>query len=137
MQAKKELTFLSFDGKTIPDSIANYEIVYLIDVFHHVPRKQQADFIQEIFKKMSSGSILVFKDINKANPLVIFNKIHDLVFAGEIGREMSFKKAAELLSMTGFKIEKEFKKRVFVYPHYFILARKWTVLFIHALHKHE
>ena len=30
------------------------------------------------------------KDINKSSPLVYFNKLHDIIFAGEIGNEMKY-----------------------------------------------
>lgn len=121
---RKELVFSVFDGKTLPEDIKNYEIVYLIDVIHHVPKDQQTNFIKEIYNKMNTGSTLIFKDINASHPFVFFNKIHDLVFAGEIGHELAYSKVRELLLSIGFTIEESFKQTTFVYPHYFIICRK-------------
>jgi SAM-dependent methyltransferase len=120
----KELKFKVFDGKTIPSEIADYEVVYMIDVFHHIQPSQQRDFISELYAKMSNGSTLIFKDINRASLLVIFNKVHDLIFSGERGNEVSFSEAAALLEGTGFSIREKFTRRTLVYPHYFIICEK-------------
>jgi SAM-dependent methyltransferase len=120
----KELDFSVFDGKILPDDIKNYEIIYLIDVIHHVPPKQQMDFIKEIYNKMSIGATLVFKDMNASHPFVLFNKIHDLIFAGEIGNELKPSRVKEELLSLGFKINEESKKTIFVYPHYFFICKK-------------
>ena len=73
---------------------------------------------------MSVKSKLIFKDIDLSHPFVIFNKLHDLVFSGETGRELSFKTASDLVLKAGFKILESYKQSVFVYPHYFIICEK-------------
>lgn len=73
---------------------------------------------------MKPGAQLIIKDINAANPLVLFNKIHDLVFAGEIGNEMSFARLKEFLINKGFTIQSSTKKTMYVYPHFTIVAEK-------------
>lgn len=123
-KGKKELCFSVFDGKSLPDDMKEYEIIYLIDVIHHVPPKQQIDFIKEIYNKMGKGATLVFKDINASHPFVLFNKMHDLVFAGEIGKEMKPAMVKELLLSLGFIITEEVKQTIFVYPHYFFICTK-------------
>lgn len=121
---EKSLKFEEFDGEHIPEEIHDYDLVYMIDVFHHIPPKQQVPFMRQLFQKMRSGATLVFKDIDAGNPLVICNKVHDIVFSGEIGNEISFLKAADLLEEIGFRISKKFRKTVFTYPHFFIVCRK-------------
>lgn len=121
---KKEMRFEVFDGKSLPAEFNEYDVVFMIDVFHHVPPGQQVAFIQTIYKNMKPGSRLIFKDINLNHPFVIFNKLHDLVFAGEIGKETGFRKMENLLRETGFQIQESFTQTVFVYPHYFIIAQK-------------
>ena len=121
---KKEIKFSVFDGKVIPDEIKEYEMVYMIDVFHHIPPSQQVSFMEQLQQKMKPGAMLIFKDIDGGSPLVVCNKMHDMVFAGEIGKEISFKKAKEMLSGAGFKIADSFKKTVFVYAHYFVICQK-------------
>jgi 2-polyprenyl-3-methyl-5-hydroxy-6-metoxy-1,4-benzoquinol methylase len=120
----KEFIFKTFDGVNFPDAIADYQLVFLIDVLHHVPSDKQVSFLQNIYNKMSPGAQLIYKDINAASPFVYCNKMHDIVFAGEIGNEISNKKAKEILTEIGFKIKDNFTKQVFVYPHYFIIAEK-------------
>ena len=120
----KEFIFKTFDGVNFPDAIADYQLVFLIDVLHHVPADKQISFLQSIYNKMRPGAQLIFKDINAASPFVYCNKMHDIVFAGEIGNEISNNKAKEILTNIGFKIKENFTKRVFVYPHYFIIAEK-------------
>ena len=108
----------------IPDEIKNYDLVYMIDVFHHIPRAQQISFMQQLQQKMKAGAVLIFKDIDGGSPLVLCNKMHDMVFAGEIGKEISFTKAKSMLIGAGFKITESFKKTVFVYAHYFVICQK-------------
>lgn len=123
-ESYKTLEFSEFDGQIIPEKINQYELIYMIDVFHHIPPEQQHAFMKQLYEKMSPGSTLVFKDIDAGNLLVLFNKIHDLVFAGEIGKETSYKKANDMLREIGFKIENSYTKTVFVYPHFFIICTK-------------
>lgn len=123
-KGKAAMTFEVFDGITIPDDILQYDLVYMIDVFHHIPKQSQQAFMKQLFSKMKSGAKLMFKDINASSPLVITNKMHDLVFAKEIGNEISFNAAQQLLKEIGFTVKEAYTRTVFVYPHYFILTQK-------------
>lgn len=120
----KAMHFMKFDGKILPNEMRDYDVIFMIDVFHHIPKESQFAFMQEVFSKMASGAKLVFKDINAASPLVVFNKLHDLVFSQEIGNEISAKKAAEILVKIGFEIATTSEKTTFVYPHYQITCIK-------------
>lgn len=120
----KTLVFEVFDGSVIPNDIAEYDLVYMIDVYHHIPKKIRENFMKQLYAKMKPGSKLMFKDIDAGSPFVVCNKMHDLVFAKEIGNEISFKTAKNMLTNLGFTIKEEYTKTVFVYPHYFILAQK-------------
>lgn len=121
---KKKISFEVFDGVKIPDDIAEYEVIFLIDVLHHVPKAAQQAFIQKIKEKMSPGSILVLKDIDASSAFVVFNKLHDLVFSKEIGHEMSHNNLLKFTQQIGFDVVESFTKRVFVYPHYFVVVKK-------------
>lgn len=120
----KNIEFSYFDGRNIPSNISSYNKIFMIDVLHHIPRKQLGSFLNGLYEKMSPGSELILKDIDRKSPLVLFNKIHDLVFSGEVGNEISSADCADLLKKTGFKITENFGVRTFVYPHYFVLCRK-------------
>lgn len=116
--------FSSFDGQHFPESLKEMDIFFLIDVLHHVPKKQQTNFINNLIKIMKPGARLVLKDINAASPLVYCNKLHDIIFAGEIGNEITFTKAQQIMSNNGLTILEAFKRTMYVYPHYCILAKK-------------
>lgn len=121
---KKKVSFAIFDGVTIPDDIKKYDLIFMIDVYHHIPTKTRDAFMAQLYKKMKPGAKLMLKDIDGASPFVACNKIHDMIFAQELSHEISFNKANNLLESIGFRILEGRKKRIFVYPHYFILAQK-------------
>jgi len=78
----------------------------------------------QLYKKMKPGAKLMFKDIDGASPFVACNKVHDMIFAQEFSHEIGHKKAEGLLESLGFTILESRKKRIFVYPHYFLLVQK-------------
>lgn len=122
--AGKKMGFATFDGTTIPDNIKKYDLIYMIDVYHHIPTAIRDDFMRQLYSKMKPGAKLMLKDIDGSSPFVPCNKLHDLIFAQEFSHEIGFNKARGLLTSIGFKELEARKKRTFVYPHYFILAQK-------------
>lgn len=120
----KNMSFSYFSGIKIPSDISKYDLIYMIDVYHHIPTLIRDDFMRQVYKKMKPGARLVFKDIDAGSPFIPFNKLHDLIFAKEFPKEISFYRATQFLTDLGFKIVGVRKKRIFVYPHYFILVQK-------------
>jgi SAM-dependent methyltransferase len=116
--------FSEYDGKNFPAALGEMDTIFLIDVLHHVPKKSQEDFIKSLAQTMKPGARLILKDINARSPLVYFNKLHDLVFAREIGNEMSMAKAIRLLEANGLTIIEQEKRVMYVYPHYTLVAKK-------------
>ncbi len=116
--------FEEYDGSNFPAELAEMDIIFLIDVLHHVPKKNQEDFIRNLSIILKPGARLVLKDINAASPLLYFNKLHDMIFAGEIGNEMSMETATNLLIKNGLDIIEQEKRTMYVYPHYTIVAKK-------------
>lgn len=116
--------FMVYDGKNFPEKLGEMDIVFLIDVIHHVPVKQQEGFFKELSVKLKPGARLIIKDINGASPLVIFNKLHDFIFSREIGHELSLAKTGAILKENGFDIIEQQKRRMYVYPHFTIVAQK-------------
>lgn len=121
---KAAATFVKYDGIHFPETIKNYNKVFLNDVLHHVPPKIQTDFLQKIYDSISEDTIFVLKDIDAASPLVYFNKLHDLIFSREIGRELTCESAQKSLEDIGFTILGVEKKTIAVYPHYTIICKK-------------
>ncbi len=116
--------FELYDGKNFPEELEEMDVVFLVDVLHHVPGKKQLEFLKNLSKKLRPGARLVLKDIDGASPFVIFNKIHDLIFSGEAGNEISLTKAMSLLKENGFDILEQEKRLMYVYPHYTLVAQK-------------
>lgn len=116
--------FELFDGIHFPDKIGEMDIIFLNDVLHHVPKIAQESFIRDLIIKMKPGARFVLKDIDGGKPLVYMNKLHDLVFAGEIGNELTYSKAKEWLENNKLTIIEFEKKQMYVYHHYTIVAKK-------------
>lgn len=117
-------SFSEFNGEIFPAALGDLDTIFLIDVLHHVPRKKQEKFIKDLALIMKPGARLILKDINAGSPLVYFNKLHDLIFAREVGNEISMTKAARLLQANGLTITEQEKQVMYVYPHYTIIAEK-------------
>jgi SAM-dependent methyltransferase len=122
--AKTAYEFEVFDGVVFPDRIRDLDVIFLNDVLHHVPKPAQQRFVADLIGKMKSGARLILKDINGGSILVYCNKMHDMLFAGEIGNELPWKKAQSWLEQNNLEILEFTKKRMYVYPHYTIVAKK-------------
>ena len=123
-QRKTNFQVEVYDGTHIPDFICEFDTLVLIDVFHHIPEKEQLNFIAALYSKMKPGSKLIFKDINAAHPFVLMNKIHDTLLGGGAGKEISISAAEQMLQQAGFKILSVSKKTMIWYPHYTIVCAK-------------
>ncbi len=116
--------FEVFDGIHFPDTLSVMDIIFLVDVLHHIPKKKLEAFMANLVAVMKPGARLILKDIDRSSPLVYFNKLHDIIFAGEIGNEISKDDASLLLRKNGLDIIEESKRTMYVYPHYTIIAKK-------------
>ncbi len=123
-EKKVPCRFEVYDGKTFPAKLRDCNLIFMIDVLHHIPAELQQTFLNNLFNALAPGTRFILKDINKASPLVVFNKIHDMVFSGEIGKERSMKVATQMAQEAGFKLLSKFTKRTLVYPHYFLVLEK-------------
>ncbi|HEV3251787.1 MAG TPA: class I SAM-dependent methyltransferase, partial [Puia sp.] len=120
----KKLQLEIYDGMNFPPLMSQMDILFLIDVLHHVPKTKQEAFLKKLVGVMKSGATLVIKDIDAANPLVIWNKFHDLIVSREIGHELSSKKVSGILAETSLEITAIQKITTYVYPHYTIVGKK-------------
>ena len=116
--------FEEYNGSVFPPKMAEMDVIFLIDVFHHVPKQGRQKFLQDLVKIMKPGCRFIFKDIDASSPLVYVNKLHDILFAREIGNEISFSEAKSLLTDNGLQIMQQEKRTIYVYPHYTIVAKK-------------
>ena len=113
-----------YDGEHFPAELEEMDIIFLVDVLHHVPKQKQESFLKNLSGMIKPGARLVLKDIDRTSAFVYFNKIHDLVFAGEIGNELPAEKVLLMLKENGFEIVEQEKRLMYVYPHYTFVARK-------------
>jgi 2-polyprenyl-3-methyl-5-hydroxy-6-metoxy-1,4-benzoquinol methylase len=120
---KVACNFSVYDGTDIPD-LSGYSVIVLIDVLHHVPPASQHNFLKTIYANMKAGTRLIIKDIEGASSLVLFNKLHDRIFAGEVGNEMKSAELKSILENLGFSVKSVSRKNMYVYPHYTLLATK-------------
>ena len=116
--------FIQYNGNTLPSEVGLFTKVFLNDVLHHIPQNQQIDFLKKIYNAMDSEAVFILKDINASTPLVYFNKLHDIIFAGEIGKELRYEHALKVLQEIGFEIIKTDRRNIVVYPHYTIICKK-------------
>lgn len=121
---KLSFEFNTNNGKDLPDSIKNYDHIFLIDVLHHIPKAAQVEFLKMVYSKMRTGANLIIKDIDASSFYVLFNKLHDFTFSREIGNELSFKRTVSILNEIGFSVNLTNKRRMYVYPHYTIVCSK-------------
>lgn len=116
--------FIQYNGNTLPKEISTSNKIFLNDVLHHIPQENQIDFLTEIYNEMDAEATFILKDINAESPLVYFNKLHDIIFAGEIGKELKFNEALKVLKEIGFEIIDTDRRNIAVYPHYTIICKK-------------
>jgi 2-polyprenyl-3-methyl-5-hydroxy-6-metoxy-1,4-benzoquinol methylase len=120
-----ELNITSYDGKEIPDEISQYQYISMIDVYHHIPKNQQKEFLKQLYNKMAPGSKLMLKDMDADRKiLVLFNKLHDLALVHEIGNEAGTKEMGDIIQSIGFKKLDYFTTRMLWYGHYYYLLEK-------------
>lgn len=115
----------TYDGISLPESIADYDYVSLIDVLHHIDKNQQIPFLNQVFKKMKPGSILLLKDIDGASILKYWNKFHDWVISREIGHEIPVNTLIKLVDENNqLKLASYSQERMFLYPHFTLVVKK-------------
>jgi 2-polyprenyl-3-methyl-5-hydroxy-6-metoxy-1,4-benzoquinol methylase len=120
-----EKDLLQFNGSDIPNKISTYDVVTLIDVLLHIPKDLHFTFLKQLLQKLSKNSILIIKDINRESPLVIFNKMHDLLLSREKTHERGFKELIRFFKQqSNCEIIYSKTQNVLVYPHYFLTIKK-------------
>ena len=119
-----DVIFEMYDGMNFPTDIGSFDYITMVDVFHHIPVKNQHAFVGNLYKCMAAGTRFLIKDIDRNSLFVYANRLHDIVIAGKAGHEMSRKDMRSLLKENGFKILDEGKKLSFWYPHYWFVLEK-------------
>ncbi|EPR37118.1 hypothetical protein dsx2_1061 [Desulfovibrio sp. X2] len=102
-----------------------FDVVSIIDVLHHVPRRAQADFIREAGRRVRPGGLLLIKDM-LPRPVVcgIMNRLHDLVLARQWISYVDLRGVASLLRAQGFTLEREEDATMLWYAHRLVVMRR-------------
>lgn len=121
----QDIEIIHYDGDlSKTGNWGGYDIIFLNDVLHHIPPNKQVNFLNEIYAKMRKGSRFVLKDINAASPLVIFNKVHDLVLNHQYPYERSMIQCQNWCQSMGFQIDAALLIRKLFYPHFILVMTK-------------
>jgi 2-polyprenyl-3-methyl-5-hydroxy-6-metoxy-1,4-benzoquinol methylase len=128
LTSSEEINNLSFLVKDITtETMAHwqYEIILLIDLFHHVAFENQLSFLRQCTDKTPKGGYIVFKDIDR-KPWWKFrvNYIQDFLFTGEKTYCRDKDEYMEFFQENGFEAEYFDLKKGYPYSHYLIRARK-------------
>lgn len=80
-EANPDVTYLEYDGTTLPFEGNSFDVTLTICVMHHVPPEQWPDFSREMRRVLRPGGIAVIFEHNPFNPLtryvVASNEIDD------------------------------------------------------------
>lgn len=123
-RTQRNISFALYDGTSFPDTIAHCDVVFMIDVLHHIPPAMQPSFLDRLHGHMRPGARLVLKDIDAGSWLVGFNRMHDLLLSGELGHEWTVAEAMRRCGKVGFQILESRRLRMFVYPHFLLHLQK-------------
>jgi cyclopropane fatty-acyl-phospholipid synthase-like methyltransferase len=108
----------------LPD-LSGYDAVTMIDVFHHLPRDRQDDFLGRVAAALPPGARFIIADIDAARPLGrALNQIHDMVLSREWVHPRAAATTAAMLRDHGLEVEAPDHIRSLWYPHYLIVARR-------------
>lgn len=65
-----DLHFSFFDGRKIPFDVS-FDVVFVANVFHHIPRSRQEDVLREIHRVLSASGRLFLFEHNPLNPVTV------------------------------------------------------------------
>lgn len=100
-----------------------FDAVIVIDVLHHIPRENQADFLKAVAALVGPDGTLIYKDMS-SRPLFynLMNRLHDLVLARQWINYMHKDDALAVIKDHGLQVVDEFTSARFWYHHYGIVA---------------
>jgi len=110
-----------FSKEDLDKTNKTFDLIVFNDVLHHIDQKKP--FIDDYVKLLSKDGYLFIKDMNPKNPFCkYFNRLHDLIFAQEIIKEITQNELVNHLNT--FTLSDEGTKRIFLYDHYYLLLKR-------------
>ena len=108
----------------IKKDISKFNTFMIIDLLHHLPKKNHISFLDNIILKMKHGDILIIKDIYPRNFITKFwNSFHDFLISKQIINYFDFANFEKNLKVN-CKVIKNYHKRILLYDHYFLILKK-------------
>ncbi len=108
----------------IPD-LADYDVITMVDVLHHVPAHRQRTFLRNIAEAMPSGAVLIVTDIDGSRRVGSgLNQLHDLMLNREWVHPWRASDVVRVLTKCGLEVAKPTRYRSLWYPHYLLIARR-------------
>lgn len=105
--SRRNIEFHAIDSRDIER--ADFEGASVVDVLHHVPYDQQQPLIDDLYRKLKPGGVLVFRETDKRLALryYLFNcALEWLLYAGqEKTRFRPMRDWVDMLQRPGFRIE--------------------------------
>jgi 2-polyprenyl-3-methyl-5-hydroxy-6-metoxy-1,4-benzoquinol methylase len=108
-----------------PPRLDTYDVVTMIDVLHHIPRKQQDDFLHNVVNRMNRGAKFIFVDINASDRIgTLFNQMHDLIFSHQWVHARRPSDVMSVMELSGLRVSKHIYLRSFLFPHHMVIGYK-------------
>ena len=115
----------AYNGVDLPACIGEYNHILLVDVLHHIPKKQHEPFLSNLLAQIRSGTVVIIKDIDASQPFwCFFNKMHDLLLSTQLTHERGAAELRSSMERLGYKVQQMMQQRVYVYPHFTLVCTK-------------
>jgi 2-polyprenyl-3-methyl-5-hydroxy-6-metoxy-1,4-benzoquinol methylase len=102
-----------------------FDLVTMIDVLHHIPREAQAGFFAAACARVKPGGVLLFKDIQGANPGFAFaNRLHDLLMARQWVEYAPVETVRSVAETCGLTVTAHKLRAMYWYGHEQIVFRR-------------
>jgi len=130
--ASKGIKNIKFEVKNLEEdsSLKDCDAICFFDILHHIPWDSQKKVLNESYKRLKRGGILIIKDIDKKPKWkYYFNFLHDKIMTRNDRLYFSYKEdVLSLVKALNFKVLKgpEYLKVGFLnpYSHYILIVKK-------------
>lgn len=119
------MSFLRLPAGEFPPG--QFDVVFCIDVIHHVPRSAQRSFLQDVCDRVVPGGRLILKDISpRPRWKALANRVHDLIMARQwVNYQRESQVEAQLRDAGGEVVESVRLDRLW-YSHFLIVWQRPT-----------
>ncbi|HOK41429.1 MAG TPA: class I SAM-dependent methyltransferase [bacterium] len=118
---RENIDFFCCDVKDL--ELTNCDVICIIDLMHHIDFEKQKQLLEECYKKLSKGGLLIFKEIDTTPKWMYYcNILHDSIM--DFGNKLHFRNSDEykkLICERGFKFkQKEIMHKTYL-SHYLMI----------------